>query len=99
MFGFNQNELFKQIQEASEISKKKLSEKIVTGESGGGLIRIELDGNREFKSFTLNTSLDLIDKEDLEDLISVALKRALDEANKLNEEEMSKSALNFLPKF
>ena len=99
MFGFNQNELFKQIQEASEISKKKLSEKIVTGESGGGLIRIELDGNREFKSLTLNTSLDLIDKEDLEDLISVALKRALDEANKLNEEEMSKSALNFLPKF
>jgi DNA-binding YbaB/EbfC family protein len=99
MFGFNQNELFKQIQEASEISKKKLSEKIVTGESGGGLIRIELDGNREFKSFTLNTSLDLIDKEDLEDLISVALKRALDVANKLNEEEMSKSALNFLPKF
>lgn len=99
MFGFNQNELFKQIQEASEISKKKLSEKIVTGESGGGLIRIELDGNREFKSFTLNTSLDLIDKEDLEDLISVALKRALDEANKLNEEEMSKSALNFLTKF
>lgn len=99
MFGFNQEELLKKIQEASEESKRKLAETIVCGEAGGGLIRIELDGNRNFKSFTLNTSLEHMEKEDLEDLISVALSRALEEANKLNENEMSKSALNFLPKF
>lgn len=99
MFGFNQDELLKKIQEAAEESKKKLAETIVTGEAGGGLIRIELDGNRYFKSFTLNTSLEHMEKEDLEDLLSVAFSRALEEANKLNENEMSKSALNFLPKF
>jgi DNA-binding YbaB/EbfC family protein len=99
MFGFNQDELLKKIQEAAEESKKKLAETIVTGEAGGGLIRIELDGNRNFKSFTLNTSLEHMEKEDLEDLLSVAFSRALEEANKLNENEMSKSALNFLPKF
>jgi DNA-binding YbaB/EbfC family protein len=99
MFGFNQEELLKKFQEAAEESKKKLSETIVIGESGGGLIRIELDGNRNFKSFTLNTSLEHMEKEDLEDLLSVAFSRALEEANKLNDNEMSKSALNFLPKF
>ncbi len=98
MFGVNQEELFKKIQEAAEESKKKLAETIVIGEAGGGLIRIELDGNRNFKSFTLNTSLEFMEKEDLEDLLSVAFSRALEEANKLNENEMSKSALNFLPK-
>lgn len=98
MFGFN-NELFNQLQVAAEESKKKLSELIITGESGGGLITIELDGNRNFKSLTLNTSLEHMDKDDLEDLLSVALKRALDKANEINEKEMSKSALNFLPKF
>jgi DNA-binding protein YbaB len=40
-----------------------------------------------------------MDKEDLEDLLSVAFSRALEEANKINEGEMSKSALNFIPKF
>ena len=99
MFGFNQEELLKKFQEAAEESKKKLSETVVIGESGGGLIRIELDGNRNFKSFTLNTSLEHMEKEDLEDLLSVAFSRALEEANKLNDNEMSKSALNFLPKF
>jgi DNA-binding protein YbaB len=99
MFGFDQNELFKNLQLASEESKRKLSETIVSGESGGGLIRLELDGNRNFKSFTLNTSLENMEKEDLEDLLSVALKRALENANEVNEKEMSKSALNFLPKF
>jgi len=99
MFGFNQDELLKKIQEAAEESKKKLGETIVSGEAGGGLIRIELDGNRNFKSFSLNTSLVHMEKEDLEDLLSVAFSRALEEANKLNENEMSKSALNFLPKF
>ncbi|MFN5443684.1 MAG: YbaB/EbfC family nucleoid-associated protein, partial [Crocinitomicaceae bacterium] len=81
MFGFNQDELLKKIQEAAEESKKKLAETIVTGEAGGGLIRIELDGNRNFKSFTLNTSLEHMEKEDLEDLLSVAFSRALEEAN------------------
>ncbi len=99
MFGFNQEELLKKFQEAAEESKKKLSETVVIGESGGGLIRIELDGNRNFKSFTLNTSLEHMEKEDLEDLLSVAFSRALEEANKLNDNEISKSALNFLPKF
>ena len=99
MFGFNQDELMKKIQEAAEESKKKLSQTTVIGEAGGGLIRIELDGNRNFKSFTLNTSLEHMEKEDLEDLLSVAFSRALEEANKINENEMSKSALNFIPKF
>ena len=99
MFGFNQEELLKKFQEAAEESKKRLAETIVVGEAGGGLIRIELDGNRNFKSFTLNTSLEHMEKEDLEDLLSVAFSRAIEEANKLNDNEMSKSALNFLPKF
>ena len=99
MFGFNQNELMKKIHESAEESKAKLSQITVSGEAGGGLIIIDLDGNRQLKSLTLNTNLEYIDKDDLEDLLSIALKRALKSANEINELEMSKSASRFLPNF
>jgi DNA-binding YbaB/EbfC family protein len=99
MFGFNQNEMLQKMQQAVEESKTKLASTIVYGDSGSGLVKIELNGNRELISLSINTPLNHIEKEDLEDLLSVALKRALEEANRINEQEMSSSALQFLPKF
>ena len=92
MFGGNQQEMLQKMQEAMENSK-------VYGEAGGGLIRIELNGNRKLQSLEINAPLAQIEKEDLEDLLTVALQRALEEAEKVNEKEMSSSAMNFLPKF
>ncbi len=98
MFDMN-NEMFKKMQEAVELSKNKLETLSVVGEAAGGLVRIELNGNRKLKSLEINASLKDIEKEDLEDFISIALDRALEQANEINEKEMSSSATSFLPKF
>jgi len=98
MFDMN-NEMFKKMQEAVELSKNKLETLSVVGEAAGGLVRIELNGNRKLKSLEINASLNDIEKEDLEDFISIALDRALEQANEINEKEMSNSATSFLPKF
>lgn len=86
-----------QMQKALEESKNRLEQATVAGESGGGLIRIELNGNRKLKSLQINTSVKDMEKEDLEDLLTVALARALEEANKINEEEVGSSARQFIP--
>jgi DNA-binding YbaB/EbfC family protein len=97
MFGLDQKTLMLQMQQAAEESKHKLDQTVVAGESGNGLIRIELNGNRKLVNLQINTSLTTMEKEDLEDLLSVALERALDAANTLNEQEVAASARQFLP--
>lgn len=81
----------------AEESRKRLDTIVVEGESGGGLVRIELTGNRNFKSISINADHTQMSKEDLEDLFSVALERALENANKINEQEVMSSAKNMFP--
>lgn len=86
-----------QMQQALEESKLRLESTIVTGESGGGLVRIEMNGNRKLTSLQINTSIKEMEKEDLEDLLTVALDRAIEAANQVNEQEVSSSARQFIP--
>jgi DNA-binding YbaB/EbfC family protein len=97
MFGLDQQAIMQQMQLAAAESKKRLDEAVVTGESGGGLLRIEMTGNRALKAIEIRTSIKDMEKEDLEDLLSVALSRALEAANQLNDQEMSASARQFIP--
>lgn len=99
MFGNNQQEMLLKMQQAMEESKRKLDEIRVSGDSGGGLIRVEFDGNRKLKSLEINALLSEIEKEDLEDLLAVAIAKALEAVEVVNEQTMSTSAMNFLPKF
>ncbi|TNE55602.1 MAG: YbaB/EbfC family nucleoid-associated protein [Bacteroidetes bacterium] len=99
MFGLNNQELLKQMQESVELSKQKMEETRVSGEAAGGLVRIELNGNRRLTNLEVNAPLGDISKEDLEDFISVALNQALEKANELNEQEMAESARQFMPGF
>jgi DNA-binding YbaB/EbfC family protein len=99
MFGSNQQEMLLKMQQAMEESKRKLDEIRVVGDAGGGLIRVEFNGNRKLTNLEINAALQDIDKEDLEDLLSVAIAKALAEVEIVNEKTMSSSAMNFLPKF
>lgn len=96
MFGGNQEELLKKMQESVAQSKAKLATQIVAGESGGGLIRIEMNGNRELQNLEIRANLADLDKEDLEDLLAVALKKALEEAEKVNNASMASNAQSML---
>ena len=95
---FENNELIQQMQQAIIESKKRLESVIVSGESGGGLMRIEMNGNRKLISLKINTSLKEMEKDYLEDLLSVALVRALEEAEKIHEKETAASTMQFLPR-
>ncbi len=99
MFGLDQNAMMQKMQQALEESKVRLENTVVSSEAGSGLIRVEMNGNRKVTDLSINGSLQDMDKEDLEDLIIVAINRAMDEANRVNEQEVSSSANQFLPGF
>lgn len=99
MFGNNQQEMLLKMQQAMEESKRKLEDIRIAGDAGGGLIRVEFNGNRKLIGLEINASLQDIEKEDLEDLLAVAIAKALEEVEIVNEKTMNFSAMNFLPKF
>ena len=69
MFGLDQNAMMLKMQQALEESKVRLENTVVSGEAGGGLIRVEMNGNRKLTELSINGSLQDMDKEDLEDLL------------------------------
>jgi DNA-binding YbaB/EbfC family protein len=99
MFGKDQQEMLLKMQQAMEESKRKLDDIRVSGDAGGGLIRVEFNGNRKLTGLEINAPLQDIEKEDLEDLLAVAINKAMLEVEAVNERTMSSSAMNFLPKF
>lgn len=97
MFGLNQKELLEKMQQSLESSKARLETIKVVGEAGGGLVKIELNGNRKLTHLEINADLKSIDKEDLEDFLAVALSKALEQAAQVNDSEMAGSARQFMP--
>lgn len=97
MFDKNIMDKLHKMQQNAEEAKRKLSQLKVSAEAGSNLIFIEMNGNRELTDLTINAPLDQLDKNDLEDLLAVALKRVLEKANELNEKEMANTAKNFIP--
>jgi len=74
----NIGDLMKQAQQMGEEMKKAQAELVnleVMGESGGGLVKVILNGKHEAKRITIDDSL-LDDKEMLEDLIAAAINSA-----------------------
>jgi DNA-binding protein YbaB len=81
----------------AEESKSRLDSIMVDGEAGNGLIVLELTGNRAVRSVKINGDHTIMEKNDLEDLITVALQRAVDKANAINEQEVMSSAKHLFP--
>lgn len=81
------------MQQAVEDSKRKLDNLTVFGESG--YVKVEVTGNRRVKQVYL--AQEPADKEELEDLLVLALNKALEQADKINEAEMAASARGLIP--
>lgn len=96
---FNKEMLSKlqEMKAQADESKNRLGEIKISEESGGGLVRITMDGNRNLESVDINADLKTLEKEDLEDLLVVAFKRAMDKVNDINEKEVMASAQNLFP--
>lgn len=69
--------------------QQELGETIVEGTAGGGVVTVQVTGQREFRSIKLDPSaVDADDVEMLEDLITVAIKDAMDKATALSEDRL-----------
>jgi len=84
----NIQNMLKQAQKMQEKMQQELSEMKIEGSSGGGMVTVILDGNRNLMDIKINP--EVVNKEDvmmLQDLISAAFN---DAAAKVEEEMSSK---------
>ena len=83
------DKLFEAKQKAEEV-KKRLDGIIVTGSAEGGKIAVTATGNKAIRSINIDDEfLKGADKEELEDLLMIAINRALEQAESVHESEMA----------
>lgn len=71
--------------------QEELADKVVTGSSGGDMVKVEANGAQEILSITIEKELlDPEDPEMLQDLIVAAVNDALKKSRELMAQEMSK---------
>jgi DNA-binding YbaB/EbfC family protein len=83
-------------QKADEI-KSKLDGTEISAEGAGGDIKVKITGNRKLKSIEISSALQHGDKQELEKQLLTTLNKAIESADKINEEEMKKAASGLLP--
>ena len=70
-------------------AKAEMATLEVTGESGGGLVRILMTGEREVRRVKIDPSLVGDDCDMLEDLVAAAINDAVHKVSKLKKEKMA----------
>ncbi|TAK54992.1 MAG: YbaB/EbfC family nucleoid-associated protein [Bacteroidetes bacterium] len=98
----NMQSMMKQVQQMQERMEKvnaELEQKTVTSEAGGGMVKVTVNGRQQLVAIQLEKEvINPDDKEMLEDLVVAAVNKALDESNKMAQEEMNKVTSGMLPK-
>lgn len=70
-------------------AQAKVAEQTVEGQSGGGVVRVEVTGGFDFRAVTIDPSVvDPGDVEMLQDLVLAAVRDALTKVNELNAQAM-----------
>jgi len=96
-------DLFSKLQEAQqkiEESKKKLSTIIVEAQSADGAVIIKANATKTITNIEISESfLKESSKEEIEDLLTVTVNKALTEASKKGEAEMKEITKGMLPGF
>src|ERR1051325_10098014 len=93
----NMLEQLQSLKERMDETRQRLEEMTVEGEAGSGTVKVKMNGNRVVKNVCIDPMLMESEKEEIEDLITIALNRALEKADKINELEMQNSAQSLLP--
>jgi len=77
------------MQEDLQKTQAKLAQEEVTGESGGGMVRITMNGKHEVKRVEIDASMLGDDKEMLEDLVAAAINDATHRISEKTQQNMS----------
>ena len=95
MFKGNMSKLLKQaqsVQQEIEKVQNQLSDMIIEGESGGGMVKVKVNGKQEVLELNIDKTTMEEDKEVIEDLIVSALNKALSKAQIDSQEKMNSVA-------
>ncbi|MEI6412912.1 MAG: YbaB/EbfC family nucleoid-associated protein [Pseudomonadota bacterium] len=77
------------MQESLQKAQEQLANEEITGESGGGLVKVTLNGNNEARRIHIDPSLMGDDREMLEDLVAAAINDAVHRIAQKKQESMS----------
>ena len=77
------------MQAAVQKAQAEIANLEATGEAGGGMVKVTLNGRHEARRVTLDPSAPLDDREMLEDLIAAAINDATQRIEAATQEKMS----------
>lgn len=89
--------MFGDLQKKQEEIKEKLAAIEVSADAGDGMIKVTVNGNRELVDVSISSEFQYEDKEELEDLILVAVNKALGLATAKEQEESQRLINDMLP--
>lgn len=99
----NMADLFGKVQDMQKKMaemKTELAGKIFTGEAGGGMVKVTVNGVKEVKSVEIDKDLvDVKDLELLQDVIVAATNKALNEVENYSKNSMGDFAKGMVPGF
>ncbi|MVN20146.1 YbaB/EbfC family nucleoid-associated protein [Mucilaginibacter arboris] len=88
------DKLFEAQQKADEV-KKRLDGITVTGTAENGKITVTANGNKQVQSISIQDGFfKEADREELEELLAVAVNKAIEQAENLNQAEMAAMTKN-----
>ncbi|MBT1702363.1 YbaB/EbfC family nucleoid-associated protein [Chryseosolibacter indicus] len=88
----------KEVQARIKEAQDNLGKLRATGESGGGMVKVTVNGKRQLIGIDIDpTLLKAEDKIVLQDLIVAAVNKAAEEADTMAKEEMKKSTEGLIP--
>ena len=91
MFKGNMNKIMKQAKEMQNKmmqTQKEIESMEIEGNSGGGAVKVKLNGKKEIISLNISDELLKDDKEMLEDMIIACINQAQQEVDKISKDKM-----------